>query len=297
MSNNSHNEELLQSFLNYLDFEKKSSKHTVTSYKNDLLHFLKNIGEKPIAELTSKDIRLWISKLSEEGTAPRSINRKITAVRSFFYFLQKVGKLNQNVARKVHSLKAKKRLPFFVEDEKMNILLNENMFTKDFSGLRDKVIIELLYTTGIRRAELLGLEIQSVNLAEGNVKVFGKRSKERIIPLLPESLALLKEYIAERNKVVETSTTRLIVTDKGEEAYENFVYRTVRKYLGEVTTIDKKSPHVLRHSFATHLLNNGADINDIKELLGHANLAATQVYTHNSFEKLKEVYKHSHPRN
>ncbi len=295
MSNNSHNEELLHSFLDYLEFEKKSSKHTVTSYKNDLSHFLQHIGEKPIAEIESKDIRLWISKLSEEGIAPRSINRKITAVRSFFYFLQKSDKLQQNIARKVHSLKTKKRLPFFVEQEKMNILLDENTFTEDFSGLRDKVVIELLYTTGIRRAELLGLELQSINFAEGNIKVFGKRSKERIIPLLPECIDLLKLYIEERKKIAKT--TQLIITDKGENAYPNFIYRIVHNYLGHVTTIDKKSPHVLRHSFATHLLNNGADINDIKELLGHANLAATQVYTHNSFEKLKEVYKHSHPRN
>lgn len=295
MSNNSHNEELLQSYLNYLEFEKKSSKHTVVSYKNDLSHFLQHIGEKPIADLGSKDIRLWISKLSEEGIAPRSINRKITAVRSFFYFLQKINALPQNIARKVHSLKTKKRLPFFVEDEKMNILLDEIKFTEDFPGLRDKVIIELLYTTGIRRAELLGLEVQSINFAEGSIKVFGKRSKERIIPLLPECIKLLQAYIIERNKIADHQF--LIVTDKGEKAYANFVYRIVHKYLGEVTTIDKKSPHVLRHSFATHLLNNGADINDIKELLGHANLAATQIYTHNSFEKLKEVYKHSHPRN
>lgn len=295
MSNNSHNEELLQSFLNYLEFEKKSSKHTVISYNNDLTHFLSHIGEKPLADIESKDIRLWISKLSEEGIAPRSINRKITAVRSFFYFLQKIGKLNQNIARKVHSLKTKKRLPFFVEDEKMNILLNENTFTNDFSGLRDKVVIELLYTTGIRRAELLRMDVQSIDFSESCIKVLGKRNKERIIPLLPECVDLLKEYLEERKTVAKTNA--LIVTNTGEQAYANFVYRIAHKYIGMVSTIDKKSPHVLRHSFATHLLNNGADINDIKELLGHANLAATQIYTHNSFEKLKDVYKHSHPRN
>lgn len=295
MNNNSHNEELLCSFLNYLEFEKKSSKHTVTSYKNDLEHFLRHIGETPIAKIESKEIRLWVSRLSEEGIAPRSINRKITAVRSFFYFLQKVGELDQNVARKVHSLKTKKRLPFFVEEEKMNILLDENMFTEDFSGLRDKVVIELLYTTGIRRAELLSMEVSSIDFSEGTIKVFGKRRKERIIPLLPECVDLLRMYVEARSAVAQTNA--LIVTDKGESAYPNLVYRVVRRYLGTVSTIEKKSPHVLRHSFATHLLNNGADINDIKELLGHANLAATQIYTHNSFEKLKDVYKHSHPRN
>ena len=296
MSNNSHNEELLQSFLNYLNYEKKSSKYTVISYQNDLLHFLQHIGQKQIAQIDSKDIRLWISELSEEGIAPRSINRKITAVRSFFYYLQKEGKLQQNVARKVHMLKVKKRIPCFVEEENMNKLLDENVFAKGFSGLRDKVVIDLLYTTGIRRAELLGLELSSINFTEGTIKVFGKRSKERIVPILPECSALLKTYIEERNKIA-LEHHLLIVTDNGGKAYPNLLYRIVHKYLGEVTTIDKKSPHVLRHSYATHLLNNGADINDIKELLGHASLAATQIYTHNSFEKLKKVYKHSHPRN
>lgn len=295
MNNNSQNEELLQSFLNYLEFEKKSSKYTVASYKEDLEHFLKNIAEKPISEVSAKDIRLWIQALSEEGIAPRSINRKLTAVRSFFYFLQKIGKLPQNVARKVHALKTKKRLPFFVDEEKMSILLDENMSAEDFSSLRDKVVIELLYSTGVRRAELLDLKVDSIDFSEGFVKVFGKRKKERIVPLIPECVKLLQFYVSERKKIA--ACDNLIVTDKGAKPYDNLIYRIVRKYLAEVTTISKKSPHVLRHTFATHLLNNGADINDIKELLGHANLAATQIYTHNSFEKLKDVYKHSHPRN
>lgn len=294
MNNNSQNEELLHSFLDYLEFEKKSSKHTVSSYQNDLTHFLSHIGDKPLANVETKDIRLWIGKLSEEGIAPRSINRKITAIRSFFYFLQKVGKLSQNIARKVHALKTKKRLPFFVEEEKMNILLDEKMFTNDFTGLRDKAVIELLYSTGIRRAELLNLEVPSVNFNEGSVKVFGKRKKERIVPLLPECAKVLQEYIVERNKIAQTES--LFITEKGTKAYANLIYRIVHTYLSKVTTLTKTSPHVLRHTFATHLLNNGADINDIKELLGHANLSATQIYTHNSFEKLKEVYKHSHPR-
>ncbi|MCQ2607373.1 MAG: tyrosine-type recombinase/integrase [Bacteroidales bacterium] len=296
MNNNSCNEELLQTFLNYLEFEKKSSKHTVISYQNDLSHFVRYLGEKSLLNVDAKDIRGWISTLSEEGIASRSINRKIVAIRSFFYFLQREGKLQNNVARKVHALKTKKRLPNFVEEEKMNILLDENIFAKDFSGLRDRVVIELLYTTGVRRAELLTLELSSIDFSEGTIKVFGKRSKERIIPMLPECSSLLKEYIQERGKIAKGNTC-LIVTDKGSKAYDRFLYRIVHKYLGEVTTLNKRSPHVLRHTFATHLLNNGADINDIKELLGHASLAATQVYTHNSFEKLKKVYKQSHPRN
>ncbi|MCQ2605130.1 MAG: tyrosine-type recombinase/integrase [Bacteroidales bacterium] len=178
----------------------------------------------------------------------------------------------------------------------MNILLDENIFANNFSGLRDRVVIELLYTTGVRRAELANLELGSVDFGEGSIKVFGKRSKERIVPMLPECASLLRKYIEERAKVAENNTF-LIVTDKGAKVYDKFLYRIVHTYLGDVTTLKKRSPHVLRHTFATHLLNNGADINDIKELLGHASLAATQVYTHNSFEKLKKVYKQSHPRN
>ncbi|MBP5583963.1 MAG: tyrosine-type recombinase/integrase [Bacteroidales bacterium] len=295
MSNNSQNEELLHSFLTYLEFEKKGSKYTVLSYKNDILHFFKHIGNVNLSDVTSRDVRAWVSVLSEEGIAPRSINRKLTAVRSFFYFLQRQGKLTQNVARKVHTLKAKKRLPFFVEEEKMTTLLDKIEFANDFAGLRDKVVIELLYTTGIRRSELLGLTPKSIDWAESSLKVLGKRKKERIIPLLPECASLIKEYLQEREKISQCEF--LIETDTGEKPYANLIYRIVHKYLGEVTTIDKKSPHVLRHSFATHLLNNGADINDIKELLGHASLAATQIYTHNSFEKLKKVYKQAHPRN
>ena len=295
MSNNSQNEELLHSFLTYLEFEKKGSKYTVLSYKNDISHFFKHIGDVNLSDVTSRDVRAWVSVLSEEGIAPRSINRKLTAVRSFFYFLQRQGKLNQNVARKVHTLKAKKRLPFFVEEEKMTTLLDKIEFANDFAGLRDKVVIELLYTTGIRRSELLGLTTKSIDWAESSLKVLGKRKKERIIPLLPECASLIKEYLQEREKISQCDF--LIETDTGEKPYANLIYRIVHKYLGEVTTIDKKSPHVLRHSFATHLLNNGADINDIKELLGHASLAATQIYTHNSFEKLKKVYKQAHPRN
>ncbi|MBO7053965.1 MAG: tyrosine-type recombinase/integrase [Bacteroidales bacterium] len=295
MSNNSQNEELLHSFLTYLEFEKKGSKYTVLSYKNDILHFFKHIGDVNLSDVTSRDVRAWVSVLSEEGIAPRSINRKLTAVRSFFYFLQRQGKLTQNVARKVHTLKAKKRLPFFVEEEKMTTLLDKIEFANDFAGLRDKVVIELLYTTGIRRSELLGLTPKSIDWAESSLKVLGKRKKERIIPLLPECASLIKEYLQEREKISQCDF--LIETDTGEKPYANLIYRIVHKYLGEVTTIDKKSPHVLRHSFATHLLNNGADINDIKELLGHASLAATQIYTHNSFEKLKKVYKQAHPRN
>ena len=295
MSNNSQNEELLHSFLTYLEFEKKGSKYTVLSYKNDISHFFKHIGDVNLSDVTSRDVRAWVSVLSEEGIAPRSINRKLTAVRSFFYFLQRQGKLTQNVARKVHTLKAKKRLPFFVEEEKMTTLLDKIEFANDFAGLRDKVVIELLYTTGIRRSELLGLTLKSIDWAESSLKVLGKRKKERIIPLLPECASLIKEYLHEREKISQCDF--LIETDTGEKPYANLIYRIVHKYLGEVTTIDKKSPHVLRHSFATHLLNNGADINDIKELLGHASLAATQIYTHNSFEKLKKVYKQAHPRN
>jgi integrase/recombinase XerC len=296
MNNNSSNEELLQNFLDYLEFEKRSSKHTVISYKNDISHFLENIKLKKLEEIQDRDVRAWIVRLSEEKQNPRSINRKITSLRSFFVYLQKTIKIEVNPVTKIHALKTKKRLPMFVEKNNMGTLLEEIEFEEGFIGIRNKLILELLYSTGIRRAELLTLQIGSFDFSNKTVKVIGKRNKERIIPVIPECLQSVKEYI-EIRKTISKEHTYLIVTESGEKAYENLVYRVVKKYLGQVTTIEKKSPHILRHTFATHLLNNGADLQDIKELLGHANLSATQIYTHNSFEKLKDIYKQSHPRN
>lgn len=296
MNNSSSNKELLQNFLDYLEFEKRSSKHTVISYKNDISHFLDLINHKKIEDVDDRDVRAWIVLLSEEKHNPRSINRKITSLRSFFVYLQKTITIDGNPVAKIHALKTKKRLPMFIEKDNMGKLLEEIEFEEGFIGVRNKLILELLYSTGIRRAELLTLQIGSFDFSNKTVKVIGKRNKERLIPIIPECLQNIKEYIEQR-KTIAKGHTYLIITESGEKAYENLVYRVVKKYLGQVTTIEKKSPHILRHTFATHLLNNGADLQDIKELLGHANLSATQIYTHNSFEKLKDIYKQSHPRN
>jgi len=297
MSNNSgESQELLQSFLNYLEFEKRSSKHTISSYSLDLQGFLSFIDTIKINECTDKNIRNWIVHLSEQELSPRTINRKLTAVRSFFYFLQKINALSCNPVQKIRSLKTKKRLPFFVEKKSMEVLFDSIDFGEGFLAKRDRVILELLYATGMRRSELLNLHVSSIDFSSNALKVLGKRNKERIIPILDETIKNIADYIAERNKIAEAHSF-LIITEKGKPAYENVIYRVVTKYISQISTIEKKSPHVLRHTFATHLLNEGADLNDIKELLGHASLSATQIYTHNSFEKLKDIYKQSHPRN
>lgn len=296
MNNNSYNKELLQSFLNYLQFEKRSSKHTVTSYSNDVAHFADYIGEILLTEVHEKRIRNWIVDLSKQGIAPRSINRKIVALRSFYSFLQKSEQAAKNPAAHITALKTAKRLPVFVEESQMDTLYDDVEFDDSFAGLRNKLIIALLYETGMRRAELLGLHTHSFDYENHQVKVLGKRNKERMIPLLPELTECIQQYVKEREKYADAHTF-FFITGKGKPAYEGMIYRIVKKYLSVVTTIDKKSPHVLRHSCATHLLNNGADLQHIKEILGHANLSATQIYTHNSLEKIKEIYRNSHPRN
>ncbi len=282
--------------MNYLEYEKRSSKHTISSYKTDLIDYIDSINTTKIVECSDKDVRLWVVSLSNRDLSAKSINRKITSVRSFYSYLQRIGKIDKNPAQKITALKSRKRLPYFIEQNSMNMLLEDIDFGEGFKAVRDKVIIETLYATGMRRAELLQLKIESFDFNNNLVKVLGKRNKERIIPILPEAAEHIQSYIQERNKVAKNNSF-LIITESGEQAYENLIYRVVNKYVSNVTTIDKKSPHVLRHTFATHLLNKGADLNDIKELLGHANLSATQIYTHNSFEKLKDIYKQSHPRN
>ena len=296
MNNNSHNKELLQTFLNYLQFEKRSSKHTVASYANDVTQFVEYIGELLLTGVHEKQVRNWIVDLSKQGITARSINRKIIALRSFYSFLQKCEHTTKNPATHVTALKTAKRLPVFVEVNQMDTLYNNVEFDDNFAGLRNKLIIALLYETGMRRAELLNLHLHSFDLGNCQVKVLGKRNKERIIPLLPELTETIRIYTEERKKYAGAHSF-FFITDTGKPAYEGMIYRVVKKYVSAVTTIDKKSPHVLRHSCATHLLNNGADLQHIKEILGHANLSATQIYTHNSLEKIKEIYRKSHPRN
>jgi integrase/recombinase XerC len=290
-----------ESFLQYLQIEKRYSPHTVRSYLNDLdqfYSFLSSLGlqDNPVA-VTSHDIRAWIVSLLDKNYSTVSVHRKISCLRVFYRYLRKEGIVKSDPLEKVVLPKRKKTLPVFVEEEALTELLDNYSFGDGFSGIRNRTIIELLYMTGMRRSELIGLRNIDVDLSEGSVKVTGKRNKQRIIPLVKPFIQRLEEYIKVRDENITTGNTGwFFITDKGNKLYDKYVYNTVNSYLALVTTIEKKSPHILRHTFATHMLNRGADLNSIKELLGHANLSATQIYTHNTFEKLKKIYKQAHPR-
>jgi integrase/recombinase XerC len=290
-----------ESFLQYLQIEKRYSLHTVRSYLNDLdqfYAFLTSLGlpEDPVA-VTSHDIRAWIVSMLDNNYSTVSVHRKISCLRVFYRYLRKEGILKNDPLEKVVLPKRKKSLPVFVEEEALANLLDNYSFGDSFSGIRNRTIIELLYLTGMRRSELIGLRDNDVDLSEGSLKVTGKRNKQRIIPLVRPFIGRLEEYIKVRNENAETvSNGWFFITDKGNKLYDKYVYNTVTSYLTMVTTIEKKSPHILRHTFATHMLNHGADLNSIKELLGHANLSATQIYTHITFELLKDVYLKRHPR-
>jgi integrase/recombinase XerC len=237
-------------------------------------------------------------ELMNEHIIARSINRKIATLRKYFKFLLREGIIEINPTSKINTPKVPKNLPVIVEDAKLTQMLDENeVFGKDFKGLRDKLVIEMLFGTGMRLAELLGLKETDINVYEGTVKVLGKRNKERIIPVNNELKQLIAEYLEfKKNQNFNNNSLTLIVTDKGADVYAKLIYLIVQKYLSFISTQNKKSPHVLRHTFATTLLNRGADLNAIKELLGHANLSATQIYTHNSVERLKSIYKQAHPK-
>ena len=289
----------LEQFIKYLTFEKRYSQHTIIAYKKDLLQFQQHLtlSEIEIQLANHQTIRSWVIDLMDNDLDSRSINRKISTLRSFYKFLQKEKIILDNPVQKVLAPKTAKKLPVFISDEKISNLLDSNIFNDDFEGLRDKLVIELLFGTGIRLSELLGLKTNNVYLIERTIKVLGKRNKERIIPINLSLSNLLNQYIVEKNKQEYSNNPEvLIVTNTGTQGYPKLIYRIVQKYLSTISTQEKKSPHILRHSFATSLLNKGADINAIKDLLGHANLAATQVYTHNSIERLKSIYKQAHPK-
>jgi integrase/recombinase XerC len=290
-----------ESFLQYLTIEKRYSPHTVRSYLNDLSQFNLFLSSNDLpAEpetVTSHDIRAWIVSLMENNYSTVSVHRKISCLRVFYRYLRKEGIVKKDPLEKVVLPKRKKTLPVFVEEEALSKLLDEYSFSDDFAGIRNRTIIEMLYLTGMRRAELIGLKNSDVDLSDGSVKVTGKRNKQRIIPMVKPFMKRLDEYVRVRDEIfLPVNSGWFFITDKGNKLYDKYVYNTVNKYLTLVTTIEKKSPHILRHTFATHMLNHGADLNSIKELLGHANLSATQIYTHNTFEKLKKVYKQAHPR-
>ncbi len=298
-------------FIRYIKFEKRYSPHTVSAYQSDLDQFFSflNNPEKltPAPEavithpsqITHYHIRSWMVEMMGHDIIARSINRKIATLRKYFKFLLQEGVIEINPASKINTPKIPKNLPVIVEDLKLTQMLDENeVFSADFKGLRDKLVVEMLFGTGMRLAELLGVKDSDVNTYEGTVKVLGKRNKERIIPVNSELKLLIAEYqeLKKKQDFSGNNSLTLIVTDKGANAYAKLIYLIVQKYLSYISTQNKKSPHVLRHTFATSLLNRGADLNAIKELLGHANLSVTQIYTHNSVERLKSIYKQAHPK-
>ena len=294
---------MVTKFLKYLSYEKRSSQHTITAYKEDLKQLQEFLNatfeiEDP-REVKHTHLRNWIIHLMENEMSPVSINRKIACLKSYFKFLLSRAYVEANPASRLRPLKTEKRLPNFVRSSVMEELLSLPVFKGDtLPECRDRLIIELLYGTGMRLSELLGLKNSDINFFDQSIKVLGKRNKERVIPVTPIVVELIKNYNQLAVEMWGTITTDslLIKTDQGKPVYPMFIYRTVKKYIGEVSTLTKRSPHVLRHTFATHLLDQGADLNAVKELLGHTSLAATQVYTHNSLEKLKSAFDQAHPR-
>ena len=290
---------LLDEFLKYLQLEKRYSPHTVKAYQIDLTQFqdyLEESFESVLQKAKHPMVRSWLAQMLDYGISPRTVNRKITALKSFYKFLLKDEIITEDPTSKVVPPKMSKKLPAFVEEGHMRQLLDELDFTDDYAGVRDKLMIELFYSTGIRQSELINLKIKNIDLSSNLIKVLGKRNKERLIPLTIELRQKIDAYLILRSKLFTKDSLYLLLTNKGKKLYPTLVYRQVNHYLSHVTSLDKKSPHVLRHTFATHMLNNGADLNAIKELLGHASLSATQVYTHNTIDKMKKVYEQAHPR-
>jgi integrase/recombinase XerC len=292
---------VVDSFLRYLITEKRYSTHTVRSYQNDLMQFENFISETQCSDnllsCSQRHVRSWIISLLDNRMSPRSVNRKITTLRRFFRFCQNAGVVSNNPAGDIPSLKTAKPIPVFVEESQMINLLTSDTQNLDFPGLRNLLVLELLYGTGIRVSELTGLMDLNADTKKQQIKVLGKRSKERIVPINEGLASLIGEYRKIRDQQFENMPSgHLIVTDTGKAAYSRLIYRIVNHALSDEAITGRKSPHVLRHTYATHLLNNGAELNAIKELLGHASLSATQVYTHTGFEKLKKVYEKAHPR-
>jgi integrase/recombinase XerC len=289
-------------FVQFLEFEKRSSPHTLVAYRQDLEQFVVFLSQTyNLSNIELADhqmVRSWFVSLIEDGMTPRTITRKMSSLRSFYRFAKANGFTGNNPMLKVSAPKIAKRLPEFVEQEKMELLVTFSDMKDKHITLRDQVILLIFYSTGIRLSELINLKIEDIDLIKGTLKVLGKRDKERIVPIGDKVIEQLKRYISERPEIVlsENKSSLLFVSSHGYKLYPRLVYRIVHNWLTKVSTREKLSPHILRHTFATHMLDNGADLNAIKDILGHSSLAATQVYTHNSITKLKSVYKQAHPR-
>lgn len=289
------------SFLEYLKFEKRYSPHTIRSYQDDLTFFFEYLAAE-YSELSIKDIkptfiRSWLAKQKEKGASAKTINRRISTLKSFFKYQLRQEAIEASPMTTIVSPKQSKRLPNYVEQKDTEVLFEHVEFPDNWEGLMNKMILELLYCSGMRLSELISLKETQVDLHKNSLKILGKGNKERIIPFSKEMKTNLEQYLKEKkSQFGETSVEFLLVNEKGNKLYPKYVQMVVKKYLSLITTIEKKSPHVLRHTFATHLMNNGAELNAVKELLGHSSLAATQIYTHNTIEKLKDIHKKAHPK-
>ena len=289
----------IKQFIHYLKFEKRYSSHTQKAYEVDLIQFNDYLAleyEESLVDAKDVMIRSWMMSLIEGSCTKRSLNRKLSSLRQFYKYALKNNWIDSNPMHHVVSMKIDKRIPSFISEAEMVRLLDEVEYSSDFEGQRDKSILQMFYYTGMRLSELIALKVEDVNFSQNQLKVLGKRSKERIIPLLEAHLSDLKAYLHLRNALFGDSVNTLFLTSSGNVLYPKLVYRLVNSYLGKVTGVRQKSPHVLRHAFATHMLNDGADLNAVKEILGHVSLTSTQIYTHSSAEQLKKVYKQAHPR-
>ena len=290
-----------KNFIQYLRTEKNYSSHTEISYITDLTqledYIIETVGEFDPASVDKDLIRGWVIQMTEDGIKPRSINRKLSAIKTFYRYLQKTGTIGVNPVEGITGPKTPKNLPTYISHKEIKGLLNsETIFTEDFEGIRDRFIIEILYATGMRRAELAGLQNSDIDLHTKNIKVAGKRNKERIIPISKQTAQSLYRYIESRNENIKNISPYLLVNKSGEGLKPSAIYNIVNKYLENIPTISKRSPHVLRHSFATEMLNSGADISAVKEIMGHNSLSSTEIYTHVTFKELQKTYNNAHPR-
>lgn len=290
---------MVKAFLDHLYLEKKYSKHTIIAYQKDLNSFQRflqvTFDQENLLTVNYSQIRSWIVALVDDEISNRTINRKISSLKSFYKFLQKSNQISVSPLQKHKALKVARKVQVPFSTKEVKSVLDAVSISNDFVSVRNKLIVELFYSTGIRRAELINIKLADIDSYKGVLKVLGKRSKERLVPILKSVLNTLETYLIERSKIVKNSDF-LFITEKGNKIYETLVYRVINSYFSKVSSKVKKSPHILRHSFATHLLNEGADLNSVKELLGHASLASTQVYTHNSLEAIKQVYNQAHPK-